>query len=273
MANNIRQPAVAGRFYPMDAKQLAQEVQQYIEQSGVEPAEGAVASVVGPHAGFRYSGPTAGAAYARVRGSAPSRVVLLGCSHYMPIERAAIAATGAFAIPGAIFPIDEAFAAALIAEWGNESTEAHIPEHSLETHLPFLNAAVGEVPIVPVLFGAPTSEWHRQAGATLAAMLNPGDLVACSTDLSHYLTEDEANAIDKRSLDTVLDGDVAHLVQGVASGTCAMCGATAVCTTMVQARERGANDWRLLDYRTSGRASGDYQRVVGYGAISMERAA
>lgn len=269
----IRKPAVAGRFYPDDPATLRTVVTRFINESGVEPAPNAVVSIVGPHAGYRFSGPTAGYAYARCRDKAVKRVILLGCSHYFPIATASVVTEGAFSTPLGVFPIDEAFAKELAEAIGNESTEPHIPEHSLEVHLPFLAVALGEVPIVPILFGSPARPWHEEVGERLAAMMDEDDLLVCSTDLSHYLTEEEANTIDTHSLDVLLTQNISALKEGMASGACAMCGATAVVATMAEAKARGTTNWSRLDYRTSARASGDYTRVVGYGAVSMERAA
>jgi AmmeMemoRadiSam system protein B len=124
-----------------------------------------------------------------------------------------------------------------------------------------------------VLFGSDPAPWHAAAGEWLAKNLSPDDLVVISTDLSHYMNERDANRIDKHSLDRVLSKDLRALASENESGECALCGATAVVAGMAYALAAGANDWTLLDYRTSAAASGDYERVVGYGAISMERPA
>ena len=126
------------------------------------------------------------------------------------------------------------------------------------------------MPIVPVLFGNEAGDWHVEFGNRLAQLLDPGDLVIASTDLSHYLTEAEANAIDRESTGTVLGRDPVQLARGLAAGTCSMCGGSAVVAAMACAKARCATDWRLLDYRTSAHAGGDAGHVVGYAAISME---
>lgn len=270
--SDIRQPAVAGTFYPDDADALKREVATYVQASGESPTD-RVVGVVSPHAGIRYSGATAGHAFARCQRVSPARVVLLGCSHHVRLRRVSVWPHGAFESPMARFPIDHAFADALIAEFGNESVEAHIPEHSLELQLPFLAETVGPVPIVPVLIGGPAAGWHRELGAWLGSHLGQHDLVVCSTDLSHFLTEAEANVIDQRSLQAVVAHDIDAFDEGIATNRLSMCGAPAVTTAMACAETRGAERWQLLDYRTSAAASGDASRVVGYGALSMEYAA
>jgi AmmeMemoRadiSam system protein B len=182
---NMRQAAVAGQFYPGDRKDLQRMVEEYISQSKVEAGPERVVAIIAPHAGYIYSGPTAGYAYARIRGKQPKRVILLGCSHRYGIARASVFDTGGFAIPLGSFPIDEPFAKALAARTESVSTQPHLYEHSLEVHLPFLWVAVGSTPVVPVLFGGPAEQWHVSVGKALAEMVDESDLVIASTDLSH----------------------------------------------------------------------------------------
>lgn len=272
-ATTIRRPAVAGQFYPDDPYTLEKTVDAFLETAGVQPAPGRVVTIVSPHAGYVYSGPTAGHAFARVRGKRPKRVVLLGCSHRYAIDTASVFTTGEFDTPLGPFQIDEPFARELALALDSVSIEPHLLEHSLEVQLPFLARAIGFVPIVPVLFGSPAGPWHARIGEVLARMLDASDLVITSTDLSHYLNEPSANAIDHRSIDAVLGKDWRAYAQCIQEKTCSMCGAAAVTAAMSLARARHAEDWKLLDYRTSAAVSGDRNRVVGYAAISMERAA
>ncbi|NUM54019.1 MAG: AmmeMemoRadiSam system protein B [Candidatus Hydrogenedentes bacterium] len=269
----IRRPAVAGQFYPGEPDDLRDTVDSYLDAADVDPAPERVVTIVSPHAGYIYSGPTAGHAFARVRGKKPRRVVLIGCSHRYAIDSASVFASGEFMTPIGAFPVDEAFARALAGTIDSVSIEPHLPEHSLEVQLPFLARAIGLVPIVPVLFGSQAGPWHANAGEAIARMLDPDDLVVASTDLSHYLNEASANAIDRRSINAVLTKDWKAYAQGIRDRSCAMCGAAAVTAAMACAAALDAREWKLLDYRTSSAASGDYDRVVGYAAISMERAA
>jgi AmmeMemoRadiSam system protein B len=272
-ATTVRRPAVAGQFYPGDPETLRDTVDALLDAAGVNAAPDRVDAIVCPHAGYVFSGATAAHAYARARGKSPKRVVLLGCSHRYRIETASVFTQGEFEVPLGAFPIDEAFARELADAIESVSPGPHVPEHSLEVQLPFLARAIGIVPIVPVLFGSPAGARHAGVGESLARMLDADDLVVASTDLSHYLNEPSANAIDARSIKAVLAKDWRAYTQSIREKNCAMCGAAAVTAAMVCASARKANTWTLLDYRTSGAASGEFDRVVGYAAISMERAA
>jgi hypothetical protein len=233
--------------------------------------EGKVPRVlVAPHAGYPFSGHTAATAFATLRGAAPEHVVILGRSHHFHFEGAAIWSKGAFETPLGAMPIDSAIASELSA-WagGVDVGQVHAPEHALEVELPFLQVVVGDVPIVPVLFGSGPDETHVRFGEHLASILGPEDVVVVSTDLSHFLHEKEANVLDQCSLDTLLNGDPQAFMDAVETGHCSMCGATAVVAGMACAHALHAENWRLLDYRTSAWATGDPSSVVGYGAVSM----
>jgi len=269
----VRAPVVAGQFYPGDAPTLSQEVGRYLGDAQVEPAPDRTAAIVVPHAGYIYSGPTAACGYARVRGKRPHRVLLLGCSHRALVPTASVYRSGAFACPTGLFPIDAPFADRVAERVRSVDARSHAFEHSLEVQLPFLSAIFGAVPIVPILFGSPSAAWHADVGRVLAEMADPDDLVVASTDLSHYAREEEANRLDRSTILHVLEMDPERLRASVDAGESAMCGASAVVAAMGFALAQGATEAVLLDYRTSAAASGDFTRVVGYAAVSMERPA
>ena len=140
--SNIRPPAVAGQFYPAEAGALRQAVEGYMDASGVAPAESRVAALVAPHAGYVYSGPTAGYAYARVRGGTCRRVILLGRSHGYSFSGWRVYAKGAFDTPLGAMPVDEAFARDLAEGGSREARQTHASEHALEVQLPFLQGNI-----------------------------------------------------------------------------------------------------------------------------------
>lgn len=268
----LRRAAVAGKFYPDDAATLREQLRRFLDEAtrAVAPAPARVAALIGPHAGYVYSGLCAAHAYARARGKTPGRVVLLGRSHRMRFHGVSVWQRGAFETPLGRTPVDAAFARAIAESFGSADTRAHDYEHALEVHLPFIQTVFPHAALVPLLFGEEPGNTAVSLGNWLGEQLDAEDLVITSTDLSHFLSESEANAIDLRTLECVASGDLTAFMRDIRAGACSMCGATAVACAMAYAKTRGATLCRILDYRTSARASGDTASVVGYAAMSLE---
>lgn len=268
-----RAPAVAGQFYPAAPEKLRSTVARCLDEAATAPAPDRVSAIIAPHAGYPYSGPTAGWAFRRIMGMAPRRVALLGPSHHYRFRGISLPDAGAFETPLGIVPMGSNFTADLARAFGCACPEAHTPEHALEVELPFLQMVLAPgFSIVPVLFGDYPAPEYWAVAEFLAEHLDPGDLILASTDLSHFLSEPEANQIDRHSLDTVLAGDPDALATGLRDGSCSLCGGAAVVVALAAANLLGARLRTQWDYRTSAWATGDLSRVVGYGGLTFERA-
>ena len=266
-----RYPAVSGQFYPRDSSSLLAQVSLYIEQSNVSPSPNEVLAIVSPHAGYMYSGPTAGCAFARIREHKIKRAFLVGRSHRYLFDGLALCEYDSFITPVGEFPVD----LPSYKDLGEHlpcviNNNPHLYEHCLEVMLPFLYVSVGIIPIVPILFGKEPEKEHYEYGKILASLAKDGDLVVASTDLSHYLPEVQANKIDNNTIQAVMDKDLDKIITGIRNESCSMCGAPAVIAAMGYASAFGDYEVRVLDYSTSAKASGDYSSVVGYMAISFE---
>jgi AmmeMemoRadiSam system protein B len=264
----IRPAAVAGAFYPADPPTLLREVGQCLRGAAraADASGRAPKALIAPHAGYIYSGPVAGSAYARVealRGVA-TRVVLAGPAHRVAVRGVAVPSVQAFATPLGDVPLDmEAIALLRRLPFVETSDHAHALEHSLEVHLPFLQAVLGEFRLVPLVVGdASPAEM-----ATVLETLWGGSetLVVVSSDLSHYLPHaaasrrdrDTAAAIVRR--EPMLEPDEA-------------CGAAPVNGLLEVARRRGL-EVELVDLRNSGDTAGGRDRVVGYGSFVLREPA
>lgn len=266
----VRPAYVANQFYPGKPDELRKMVENYIGSAPVETEPQKVSCMIVPHAGYIFSGQTAGYGYKRIQHATPSRVILLGVSHQYRFDGLSLYDGGAFDSPLGIVKIDRDFYGQLEKEFSVGGPRPHEYEHTLETQIPFLKCALGDVPIVPILLGMHAGKQHEALGARLAVLLNPSDIVIASTDLSHFLDEKSANIIDRNTISKVLAGDIGRLIQELNQEEASMCGAAAVVTALACACARNASSFKLLDYRTSGAVSGDYRRVVGYAAITME---
>jgi AmmeMemoRadiSam system protein B len=263
----VRPPAVAGLFYPADPRVLAAEVDEMLDVVEV-PADDVLApAYVVPHAGYRYSGPTAAQVYARLRvhASEVSRVVVAGPAHHVPVEGCVVSDALRWRTPLGEVPVDRHAEALAAAGYVIIDDLPHAPEHSIEVQLPFLQRALGEVPLLPMVVGPSDID---DVAATIAAAVErepAATVVLCSTDLSHYLPDEQARHQDRRTIRAVLD--LAPELIGVRDA----CGVFALRGLVGWARRTGLSP-RLLDYSTSADATGDPTGVVGYAALAFNAA-
>jgi len=262
----IRPAAVAGAFYPDDPAVLAAAVRQCLE--GATPPrrdERAPKAIIAPHAGYPYSGPVAGTAYARIaplRGRV-SRVVLAGPAHRVYVRGAAVPRTSAFDTPLGRIELDREVLERLCAlPFVEASDPAHALEHSLEVHLPFLQSVLGAFRLVPIVVGDASAE--EMASLFEAAWGGEETLVVVSSDLSHYLPYAAACAKDRETARRIVS-----LAPGLEPDEA--CGAAPVNGLLEFARRRGMRA-ELLDLRNSGDTAGGRGQVVGYGAFAFREA-
>ena len=257
----LRQPAVAGTFYPADPARLRAAVRAFLEAA--VPRGGPPKAIIAPHAGYRYSGPVAGSAYARLGlgRAGVRRVVLLGPSHRIPFRGLGATSAEGFVTPLGVVPVDrDGVEAILSLPAVHVQDGAHGPEHSLEVQLPFLQEVLAEFRLVPVVVG---EAGPGEVEAVLGRLWDgPETVVVVSSDLSHYL--DQATA---RQVDLATAGAITALLPE-RIGPDAACGSLPVRGLLLAARHRGLG-CELLDLRNSGDTAGDPECVVGYGAFAF----
>jgi AmmeMemoRadiSam system protein B len=256
----VREPAVAGMFYPADPAQLAALVERMLSAVVVPTGERPAAAYLVPHAGYRYSGPTAAHVYARLGRHPGRRIVLVGPAHRWPLTGAAVPAADRWRTPLGEVTIDREAAGRLVTAGLAAATDApHAPEHSLEVQLPFLQTLRVQEKILPICFGRCTTE---EAARVIATAAGDDAVILCSSDLSHYLTDAEARARDARTMRAVADLAPERLDVRDACGFFALRGLLEV------ARDR---QWAVTTHQlcTSADTAGAPDRVVGYCAASL----
>lgn len=265
----VRQPAVAGQFYASDEEELRNAVKHYLVPSERKrPARG----VMVPHAGYMYSGKTAGVVY----GSAelPPLVLMLGPNHTGVGAPISVYAEGAWRTPLGEVRVDEALAAALLAACpdAEADTLAHRREHSLEVQVPFLQTLLPSLRILPVVVGTPDFGALQALGRAVAEVVHQSEepvMILISSDMTHYESAESARAKDRYALDALesLDAEALHRV--VQERRITMCGVAPATAALVALRALGARRGELLDYTNSGDVSGDYRSVVAYAGMVM----
>jgi hypothetical protein len=279
----VREPAVAGLFYPKDQATLSQTLDALLANATPHTIDGELRALVCPHAGYPYSGPVAATAYGLLSGHDFQTVVLLAVSHYAGFAGASVANADVYRTPLGDVPVSPkarelAKSSPFVPEprclvqrppWSSQASHAVPPagedtpetwEHSGEVQVPFLQKALKNFALVPVVTGEADPE---QMARALAPQVDDKTLVVASTDLSHYHPYDEARARDKVTTDAIVNLDIDRMkLSGDA------CGKTPVLALMYLAKQKG---WKatLLDYRNSGDTAGNKGAVVGYAAIAF----
>lgn len=258
----IREPAVAGLFYPGEKALLRDQVRGFLDASHA-PSPSPVKALIAPHAGYVYSGPVAGSAFATLldRPLATERVVLIGPAHTVALSGLAVPRATAFRTPLGDVPVDRGAVDSLARLPNVARADApHRREHALEVELPFLQEALGAFTLVPVVVGdADPTEVARALDALWGGMET---LVVVSSDLSHYLPYEEAGHLDERTARAIVE------LRPEEIGPEQACGRIPIQGLLAVARERGLSA-ACLDLRSSGDTAGDRARVVGYGAFAF----
>ena len=261
--NSVRPAAVAGMFYPGEARSLAAEVEDLLGgASEPMPRLGYPKALVVPHAGYIYSGPVAARAYDELTSArgCVRRVVLLGPTHRVAVKGLAVPGAEAFATPlGAVRVDGEALAAVRDLPQVVVSDRAHALEHALEVQLPFLQKTLGDFALAPFAVGMASVAEVAQVLERLWG--GPETLIVISTDLSHYHSYEVARAVDQStitriaSLATDIDHDEA-------------CGATPL-NGFLSVVKRKNLSLKLLSACNSGDTAGGKDRVVGYSSFGL----
>lgn len=263
----IRQPAVAGLFYASRPGDLERDVRSFLGAAG--PAGPAVGAVV-PHAGYVYSGPVAGAVYARI--AIPRSAIVLCPNHTGRGAPAALDPSDAWRTPLGDVPLARRLAERLLTlapslEW---DSEAHRREHSLEVQLPFLQVLRADVEIVPVCLGAASLPLCREVGEAIAALAAEEDeplLALASSDMNHYESRVVGRAKDDLALARIEALDAEGLFQTILTRSISMCGFLPATALLFAARAVGASRAQVVARRDSGDETGDDSSVVGYAGV------
>ncbi len=270
----VREPAVSGRFYPSERDLLFKMVNTFIENAQYEPRNGRLIAVVSPHAGYQYSGSVAGYSYRHLREIDIDTVILIGPSHYTPFTGVSVYTDGIWRTPLGDVRINRRIAGSLINEKMNVISykDAFFKEHSLEVQLPFLQVIFHKkrFTIVPVLTGNLTRESFEFLKDRLSEILNREKAVIIATsDLSHYHSHDEAVRMDKSLIDAMEGLSIEDMERLFYEKKAEACGMYPLVITVAIAREMGVKDVVLYKYATSGEITRDKSSVVGYASIGF----
>ncbi len=280
-ALKVREPAVAGLFYPRTPSSLSEMIDKLLKDAPDFNISD-LRAIISPHAGYVYSGPVAAYGYKQIIGKNYKTVIILAPSHYAWVRGASVCGAEVYRTPLGdvkISPkayelakkppfVPEAPARVQRPGWYSEASRTapsygqdtpHTWEHSDEVQVPFLQKVLKDFELIPVIVGECDTE---QAAKVLNEFIDEKTLIVVSSDLSHYLPYETAKSVDNQSIKTICNLDLSRIEKEEA------CGRLPIAILMHIAKMHG---WKpqLLNYRNSGDTAGDKSAVVGYSSIAF----
>jgi len=273
----MRKSTIAGSWYPGDKQELHDLIESLLEQADAPDMHGRLTGLIAPHAGIQFSGQAAACAYRLVRGQNIKRVILVGPSHYQAFRGLAVSGVDAYETPLGLIPVDTKSTAALCElPLFKGPSEAELPEHSLEMHLPFLQTVLPDCELLPLIAGRLSQSDCADAAQALQEVIDEHTIIAASSDFTHYgqrfgfipctdAIRENLHTLDTGAIDCILKKDCGAFLHYVAETGATICGASpiALLLSILSPESQG----QLLSYYTSGDILGDWNDTVSYASI------
>lgn len=260
----VRKPAVAGQFYPGNAEDLDEMVTMYLTEAEDKNLKN-IRVLISPHAGYIYSGPTAGVGFRQIAGGDFDKIFVLAPTHQKYFKGASIADATHYKTPFGDIPMDYEIIEQLFDHpLFSQVSGAHSKEHSLEVQLPFLQKTIENFELIPIVIGDASPQEKDQIADEITRHIDDNTLIVVSTDLSHYTPYETAMKLDDETTKAIEKLDV-EWIDGCKDR---LCGKQPVSVVMRIAKNLGWKP-RVLDYKNSGDTAGSKSQVVGYVSIAM----
>ncbi|MFH0762377.1 MAG: AmmeMemoRadiSam system protein B [Candidatus Omnitrophota bacterium] len=279
-AQEVKEPNVAGTFYPDNPQELSQMIDGFLQAADPKPIKGEIFALISPHAGLGYSGQSAAYAYKLIKGRPYKTVIIIAPSHQFAFSGASVYPEGRFRTPLGEVEVDREFTRKLL-DRDKEiffQPRAFEKEHSLEVQLPFLQRALPSdtYKIVPIVMGdCPLSLCRKLSLLLKEAIGKRKDvLVIASTDMYHGYDYEEADAFDERTFSYLKNMDAEGLYYAIREGKAQLCGGFPAVTTIIVSKELGHDKLAVLAHTNSCEVTGKKTKgiwTVGYGACAIDR--
>ena len=268
----IRQPAVAGQFYPASPQALRKQIELFSEKKKAAKTQRGVIGCLLPHAGYIYSGAVAYSVLSQIK--LKDNLVILGPNHTGMGEAFSIMAGGSWVTPLGELNINTELAGRLLTRAASLRADelAHKFEHSIEVQLPLLQYFKNDFTFVPIVIASNALKDYQQLGLQIASViqelhLEKETLIVASSDMTHYEAEAAAKKKDAQAIEAMLELDELKLWSRINELNITMCGYAPAIVLLSAAKALGAKKGELIKYQTSGEVTGDNSSVVGYAGI------
>jgi len=263
---NVREPAVAGMFYPASSVKLKKDVQLLLDTYKPQEKFKNVVGIVSPHAGYAYSGRTAAFAYNAVKGKNYKTIIVISPSHREYFAGISIYNGDAYKTPLGEVPVNKEMRYELVLD--NKiifnGINGHRAEHAVEVQIPFLQMTMDNFSIVPIVMGDQNRMYINELSKKLADVIDDETLIIASSDLSHFYSKEQADKRDSIVEKRISEFDYENLQQDLETGKCEACGGGTIVAMMRTADLFHKRKSKILSRTDSGDVTGDHSEVVGY---------
>lgn len=264
--NNIRQPAVAGLFYPSDSNELRAEIQNMLAYAETKPVDAKIFGIISPHAGYIYSGRTAAYGFNLLKNKNYNKVIIISPSHREYFSGSSIYNGNAYKTPLGVVEVDKELAKKIIE--GSKSIffgmEGHRQEHAIEVQIPFLQTVLKDFKIVPIVMGDQGKVFVDELAEQISKAVDEETVIVASSDLSHFYTKQKAFELDSVVAKHISNFNFEKLQDDLEHRKCEACGGGPIVVLMKTADLLDKKKSILLNRSDSGDVSGDNSEVVGY---------
>ncbi|MBU2541757.1 MAG: AmmeMemoRadiSam system protein B [Candidatus Omnitrophica bacterium] len=267
LALDIKNADLSGSWYPANKLILSHQIENYLKKAEIAPVKGEVIAIISPHAGIKYSGQVSAYGFKAVKDKQINTVIVVGFNHAIDYDGIAVFDKDGIKTPLGVLHIEKDLSTKLINSHKKifSKIDAFQNENSIELILPFIQTALGNPKVVLIAIGRQDLKNCEILGASLYQVLKDRQnfLIIASTDMSHYLSYNQANETDAKTIDLIKKMEPEELFLS-SHGKNRMCGTASVVSTMIAAKKLGANTVQILKQANSGDVLWDKNRVVGY---------
>ena len=277
----IRSSPLAGSWYPDDPQELKTTLEKDLDYAQVPEIKGKITALISPHAGYRFSGNAAAGGFSTLRGKDFDRVIIIGPSHRAWFQGIVVSSFDFFQTPLGRVPVEKKIGKELSRQkLFSFNSDAEAQEHSLEMQIPFLQMALKNFSIIPLVVGELGENDSTEAAKFLRPYVTEKTLIVVSSDFTHYgerfgylpFTEnikDNLKKLDLGAVDLILKKDFIGYQKYLQKTGATICGRNGI-EILLQLLPSDAQG-TLLTYYTSGDILNDYSSTVSYVSVVFKK--
>ena len=281
-AGGVHACAGAGRWFPAEPDKLGKMVDDFLAGPAAPIGKPPVALIV-PHAGYQFSGPVAGKAYAALRGRTYRRVVFLGPSHQVLLRGASVLRVDAYDTPLGRIPVDAAARDVLLkCAVVTEQPAAHRSEHSVENQLPMVQRTIGQFKMVELLVGEMTPAERDKLADAVRPLIDDATLIVASSDFTHYgpgygyvpfrdRVEENLALLNRQAVQRIVQIDLPGWDADLERTHDTICGHAGIGLLLKVIEPWDDVRAARVGYDTSGHLTGDWTNSVTYASLALWR--